>query len=740
MVLGLRRKLEYGDLLLPFYILVFIRQYLWALESQIFAWGLSCILTVVLWFVHLRYKPDTGEKTPASFWLLVALPLLVIYGMRAAIPDLSYDVLNHRLIQAERALRGPQLLPGDFFPTIFPFNPSADMLTGISRYLLGYRLGTIVNYLAFVWVGLIVEKIVRPILPSPRLRAMAVLLILFTEHSLFQINNYMVDILALPLMLEALRLALLYDESKHKRRDVLFSALLAGGAAALKFTNVTSLIPIAVIFASRILSGGINRAKAALILLACLCFAVPLLPHGYYIFGETGSPVFPLYNNLIKSPFWPDLSPYDARWGPHNLIETLLWPLISVLVPQRLSELGVYAGRLTIGFFAAALSVFLPRVNTQVRLLGFFVLSGSLIWSITSGYIRYALMFEILGGVLLLYLAYYLSRNLNANSRLKTVGIAVPLCLLLAQCLVSAKYVWKTEWSQRPNIFVDHKATATEIRWLFRDRNLMKFQPRDSQLLLGQLDAWIVSGVKSNGVQALLHPNVPALAVNNLEYFDKPASRERFARAVESLKNRRVYSLTLIDELESSLEFLKRRRLNVGEMKPVVLRFFSDRTRLHMMLIETIPAEPKQPTRKKPGDPLITSAHEALDDDGFRAQLSVAEFPTSMKRGETATIRVVIKNLSNYVWPSRGDEDSRYLINVANTWLTADRESLVNNMDGRASLPVDLWPEESIQVLLEITAPQRTGEFLLEVDLVQEGVAFFKDKGSSTWRTRIRVE
>ena len=46
-------------------------------------------------------------------------------------------VLNHRLIQAERSLRGAQLAPGDFFPTIFPFNPAPDMLTGVFRHLLG---------------------------------------------------------------------------------------------------------------------------------------------------------------------------------------------------------------------------------------------------------------------------------------------------------------------------------------------------------------------------------------------------------------------------------------------------------------------------------------------------------------------------------------------------------------------------------------------------------------------------
>ena len=40
----------------------------------------------------------------------------------------------------------------------------------------------------------------------------------------------------------------------------------------------------------------------------------------------------------------------------------------------------------------------------------------------------------------------------------------------------------------------------------------------------------------------------------------------------------------------------------------------------------------------------------------------------------------------------------------------------------------------------EIKAPPMPGEYVLEIDLVQEGVTFFKDKGSPTWRARVKVE
>ncbi|MGI9068177.1 MAG: hypothetical protein ACR2HX_17465 [Pyrinomonadaceae bacterium] len=125
------------------------------------AWILTLTLASLLWCAHLRAKENAVERTPRTFWLIVALPLLLIYALKFAFPDISVDVLNQRQIQSERGLRGPPFIPGDFFPTIFPFNPASDMLTGISRHLLGYRLGTIINYLSLLYAGLVLNKLLR---------------------------------------------------------------------------------------------------------------------------------------------------------------------------------------------------------------------------------------------------------------------------------------------------------------------------------------------------------------------------------------------------------------------------------------------------------------------------------------------------------------------------------------------------------------------------------------------------
>jgi len=133
-----------------------------------------------------------------------------------------------------------------------------------------------------------------------------------------------------------------------------------------------------------------------------------------------------------------------------------------------------------------------------------------------------------------------------------------------------------------------------------------------------------------------------------------------------------------------------------------------------------------------------------LPDGGFKAGITVVDPRTTLRAGEKTTIRVKVKNDSNVQWYSRGGEintqpDNRYYLAVGNRWLKANGEQLITNMDGRYGLDRDLKPGEETEVPLEITAPKDIGDYILEVDVVQEQVAWFHDKGSQMARTKISV-
>ena len=134
----------------------------------------------------------------------------------------------------------------------------------------------------------------------------------------------------------------------------------------------------------------------------------------------------------------------------------------------------------------------------------------------------------------------------------------------------------------------------------------------------------------------------------------------------------------------------------------------------------------------------------ALPDDGFKATISLVDPPAKLRAGEKATIQVKVKNASGILWYARGakvndSSDTKFILAAGDRWFNAADEKLVTDMDGRHGLNKDLRPGEETEIPLTITAPKEPGDYILEVDLVQEQVAWFHDKGSPTARTKVTV-
>ncbi len=132
-----------------------------------------------------------------------------------------------------------------------------------------------------------------------------------------------------------------------------------------------------------------------------------------------------------------------------------------------------------------------------------------------------------------------------------------------------------------------------------------------------------------------------------------------------------------------------------------------------------------------------------LPDGGFKAQLTLPDPPAKLRAGQKETVQVRIKNASDVFWWARGGEvnnrsDNFFYLAAGNRWLKPDG-ALVTDMDGRHGIGKDLKPGEETEVPLAVTAPKEPGDYLLEVDLVQEQVSWFSDKGSPTTRAKVTV-
>lgn len=145
------------------------------------------------------------------------------------------------------------------------------------------------------------------------------------------------------------------------------------------------------------------------------------------------------------------------------------------------------------------------------------------------------------------------------------------------------------------------------------------------------------------------------------------------------------------------------------------------------VLLFQIPSEP-EPVGK------------ALPDSAFKARISPHESLITAEPGAQTTIRVTVKNISDVTWRSLGATSNvDYQIKLGNHWLDNTGKLLAYGV-GRANLPKDLEPMEEVDLYLDIDTPPHLGDYILELDMVQERVAWFKDKGSETARVRARIK
>lgn len=128
-----------------------------------------------------------------------------------------------------------------------------------------------------------------------------------------------------------------------------------------------------------------------------------------------------------------------------------------------------------------------------------------------------------------------------------------------------------------------------------------------------------------------------------------------------------------------------------------------------------------------------------LADADFRAELRAVEIPARVAAKSRAEIRVAVRNAGGAVWLARERGLSPFQLSAGNHWLDASG-NVVAGDDGRGALPRDLGPGEEAEITFAVNAPRLPGDYLLEIDVLQEGVSWFALKGSLTLRVPVRVE
>jgi SAM-dependent methyltransferase len=141
-----------------------------------------------------------------------------------------------------------------------------------------------------------------------------------------------------------------------------------------------------------------------------------------------------------------------------------------------------------------------------------------------------------------------------------------------------------------------------------------------------------------------------------------------------------------------------------------------------------------KPPGPSPNELAESVRRDPMPDEAFRAEI-VPDHPQIVTQPALwLSVGARVRNNSKIPWP-----DGRRLLALGNHWLSDDGTMLKEN-DARAPLPSVLEPDQETHLVFQVRAPAEKGEYVLELDLVQDFVAWFASKGSPTVRIPVTVK
>jgi hypothetical protein len=130
---------------------------------------------------------------------------------------------------------------------------------------------------------------------------------------------------------------------------------------------------------------------------------------------------------------------------------------------------------------------------------------------------------------------------------------------------------------------------------------------------------------------------------------------------------------------------------------------------------------------------------QPLPKEAFQAEITAQNPPTASKVNASFVFPVKVKNLSPTAWPATGDPEGKGKVDLCYHWI--NKQGAIVVFDGlRTILPQDLEAGKELTLQARVAAPDKPGDYVLELDLVQERLAWFKDKGSKTLKLDVKVE
>jgi len=410
--------------------------------------------------------------------------LFTLFIFSVVFPDATWDTYSYHVYLQQNPFIDKvnfDLFPGRTLTT-FVF-PTADRINFLFANILGFRLGTIFQYYIFIVLFYQVKKILAELLSNVDKNIISILSVipLFTFVLLEQTGTYYIDNFSTMLILELVIIGIIdFKNIFSDRKNLYYLSILIGLLIATKITNLVYLV-VPVCF---ILISNYRDIKKIKIWDYFICLVIMLLPSLPYLIDsivQTGSPLYPYYNNIFKSDLFPHESWIDTRYGPKNIFEWILWPVYTMIAPSRVYDAKVVDYYWFFGFIILTIFVIMTIFKKQYKNNMLFRLSVLnlifyVLWAkFLLGYTRYG---GIIPTISIICALAILLKNIY-DKRNSIISICLSITLIISILYAFTSYLdckntlFRFLFKRDINVFVDYKQNFT---LLFRDYGLERIE------------------------------------------------------------------------------------------------------------------------------------------------------------------------------------------------------------------------------------------------------------------------
>ena len=121
------------------------------------------------------------------------------------------------------------------------------------------------------------------------------------------------------------------------------------------------------------------------------------------------------------------------------------------------------------------------------------------------------------------------------------------------------------------------------------------------------------------------------------------------------------------------------------------------------------------------------------------AKLTLVQGQEMCEPGAKIGFTISAENTGGVRWSTRGSPDDRGVVRLGAHLLKEDGQEVVWDY-GRSSFDTDIEPDGRGSVSIELTAPEKPGNYIVEFDLVLEHITWFEDLGTHPIRQLLKVQ